>query len=189
MTVLPVGSRTTGRDTAPEPAVPRIRPLPEGPVLVDGPADIVMPDGSVVRCERPVMALCTCRRSLRAPFCDTSHRTRLRRDRATKPRTQGGDPTTEVRTPDGPATEAGTPDGRATEARTLDGPVTETRTPDGPATEAGTPDGPVTEVGTPDGPVTEVGTPDGPVTEVGTPDGPVTEAGTPDGPVTEARTS
>lgn len=137
MTVLPEGSRTTGRGTAPEPVVPRIRPLPEGPVLVDGPADIVMPDGSVVRCERPVMALCTCRRSLRAPFCDTSHRTRLRRDRATKPRTQGG-PTTEARTPDGPTTEARTPDGPTTEPRTPDGPATETRTPDGPATEART---------------------------------------------------
>ncbi|MFH9725998.1 CDGSH iron-sulfur domain-containing protein [Streptomyces sp. NPDC017254] len=66
----PVGPRT---------ARPRIRPLPDGPLLVDGPADIVMPDGSVLHCERPVMALCTCRRSLRTPFCDTSHRTRLRR--------------------------------------------------------------------------------------------------------------
>ncbi|MFF3609337.1 CDGSH iron-sulfur domain-containing protein [Streptomyces sp. NPDC002463] len=58
---------------------PRIRPLPEGPLLVEGPAEIVMPDGTVIRCERPVMALCTCRRSLRAPFCDTSHRPRVRR--------------------------------------------------------------------------------------------------------------
>ncbi|MFF0476401.1 CDGSH iron-sulfur domain-containing protein [Streptomyces sp. NPDC004284] len=58
---------------------PRLRPLPEGPLLLEGPAEIVMPDGSVVLCERPVMALCTCRRSLRAPFCDTSHRPRLRR--------------------------------------------------------------------------------------------------------------
>ncbi|MFF8375614.1 CDGSH iron-sulfur domain-containing protein [Streptomyces sp. NPDC015661] len=59
--------------------VPRIRPLPEGPLLVEGPAEIVMPDGRVIRCERPVMALCTCRRSLQAPFCDTSHRPRVRR--------------------------------------------------------------------------------------------------------------
>nr|WP_240981771.1 MULTISPECIES: CDGSH iron-sulfur domain-containing protein [unclassified Streptomyces] len=53
--------------------------MPEGPLLVEGPAEIVMPDGTVIRCERPVMALCTCRRSLRAPFCDTSHRRRTRR--------------------------------------------------------------------------------------------------------------
>ncbi|MER7540902.1 CDGSH iron-sulfur domain-containing protein [Streptomyces sp. NPDC097704] len=46
---------------------PRIRPLPEGPLPVEGPAEIVMPDGTVIRCERPVMALCTCRGSLRAP--------------------------------------------------------------------------------------------------------------------------
>lgn len=58
----------------------RIRPLPGGPLLVEGPAEIVMPDGSVVLCERPLMALCTCRRTLRAPFCDTSHRPRLRHD-------------------------------------------------------------------------------------------------------------
>ncbi|WP_190158307.1 CDGSH iron-sulfur domain-containing protein [Streptomyces litmocidini] len=62
----------------PRTSPPRFRPLPEGPLLVEGPAEIVMPDGSVIRCDRPVMALCTCRRSLRAPFCDTSHRPRLR---------------------------------------------------------------------------------------------------------------
>ncbi|MEU2431659.1 CDGSH iron-sulfur domain-containing protein [Streptomyces sp. NPDC007861] len=37
-----------------------------------------MPDGTVHLCERPTLALCTCRRSLRFPFCDTSHRTRVR---------------------------------------------------------------------------------------------------------------
>ncbi|MFF7441825.1 CDGSH iron-sulfur domain-containing protein [Streptomyces sp. NPDC008122] len=58
---------------------PRIRPLPEGPLLVEGPAEIVVPDGTVIRCEWPVTALCTCRRSLRAPFRDTSHRPRVRR--------------------------------------------------------------------------------------------------------------
>lgn len=68
--------RASGR-ARPDP--PRLRLLPEGPLLVEGPAEIVMPDGTVIRCDRPVMALCTCRRSLRAPFCDTSHRRRARR--------------------------------------------------------------------------------------------------------------
>ncbi|MFF5784847.1 CDGSH iron-sulfur domain-containing protein [Streptomyces sp. NPDC012693] len=72
------GTRAAGR------AAPRVEPLTEGPLLMEGPADIVMPDGSVVHCDRPMMALCTCRRSLRAPFCDTSHRPRLKRGSRTK---------------------------------------------------------------------------------------------------------
>jgi CDGSH-type Zn-finger protein len=50
--------------------------MPEdvGPVLVEGPVEVVLPDGSVELSERPVVALCTCRRSRRYPFCDTSHR-------------------------------------------------------------------------------------------------------------------
>jgi CDGSH-type Zn-finger protein len=51
----------------------------EGPVLVRGPVEITVGDGAVVRSERPVTALCTCRRSRRFPFCDTSHRDRARR--------------------------------------------------------------------------------------------------------------
>ncbi|MFF5710520.1 CDGSH iron-sulfur domain-containing protein [Streptomyces sp. NPDC012756] len=83
---------------------PRIRPLPEGPLLVEGPAEIVMPDGSVILCERPVMALCTCRRTLRAPFCDTSHRRRLRSgDKQAKTASRGAS-----RVPRGPAEEAET---------------------------------------------------------------------------------
>jgi CDGSH-type Zn-finger protein len=50
----------------------------EGPLLVSGPVDIVLPDGRRVRCDRPVTALCTCRRSRRQPFCDTSHRRKVR---------------------------------------------------------------------------------------------------------------
>ncbi len=50
----------------------------EGPVLVDGPLEIVLPDGGTVRADRPVVALCACRRSRRYPFCDTSHRARVR---------------------------------------------------------------------------------------------------------------
>ncbi|MFI0986999.1 CDGSH iron-sulfur domain-containing protein [Streptomyces exfoliatus] len=82
----PPEPRGAGRDTGTSregtrsrTSAPRVQPLLEGPLLMEGPADIVMPDGSVVHCERPVIALCTCRRSLRAPFCDTSHRPRLRR--------------------------------------------------------------------------------------------------------------
>lgn len=48
--------------------------MAQGPVLVEGPVEIVLPDGTVVCSDRPVVALCVCRRSRRYPFCDTSHR-------------------------------------------------------------------------------------------------------------------
>ncbi|WP_084725694.1 CDGSH iron-sulfur domain-containing protein [Streptacidiphilus melanogenes] len=47
-----------------------------GPLLVDGPIEVELADGSTVRSERPVVALCACRRSRCYPFCDTSHRRR-----------------------------------------------------------------------------------------------------------------
>ncbi|GAA4559074.1 CDGSH iron-sulfur domain-containing protein [Pseudonocardia xishanensis] len=50
----------------------------EGPALVSGPVEIELPDGGRVRSDRPVTALCLCRRSRRWPICDTSHRTRVR---------------------------------------------------------------------------------------------------------------
>lgn len=56
----------------------RVEVTGEGPVLVRGPVELVAPDGSVVCSDRPVTALCTCRRSRRFPICDTSHRTRTR---------------------------------------------------------------------------------------------------------------
>lgn len=52
----------------------------EGPVLVAGPVEVVLPDGRRVTSDRPVTALCLCRRSRRYPICDTSHRTRTRED-------------------------------------------------------------------------------------------------------------
>jgi CDGSH-type Zn-finger protein len=58
----------------------RVTVVPSGPVLVEGPVEVELPDGTLVRSDRPVVALCTCRRSRRAPFCDTSHRTRVRDD-------------------------------------------------------------------------------------------------------------
>lgn len=47
-------------------------------MLVEGPVEVVLPDGGTVRSDRPVVALCACRRSRRYPFCDTSHRARVR---------------------------------------------------------------------------------------------------------------
>ncbi|WP_345609855.1 CDGSH iron-sulfur domain-containing protein [Pseudonocardia adelaidensis] len=61
--------------------VPQVVLTDEGPLLVPGPVDVVLPDGTRVRSERPVTALCTCRRSRRRPFCDTSHRRKVRTPR------------------------------------------------------------------------------------------------------------
>ena len=50
----------------------------DGPVLVDGPVEVVTPDGRRAVSERPVTAVCVCGNSRRYPFCDTSHRRRVR---------------------------------------------------------------------------------------------------------------
>ncbi|MFG3224555.1 CDGSH iron-sulfur domain-containing protein [Kitasatospora sp. NPDC048194] len=50
-----------------------------GPLLIEGPIEVVLPDGTVRAAERPVVALCACHRSRTYPFCDTSHRRRARR--------------------------------------------------------------------------------------------------------------
>lgn len=52
----------------------RVRITDNGPMLMDGPVDILMPDGSVVHSERFVVALCLCKRSKNYPLCDASHR-------------------------------------------------------------------------------------------------------------------
>ena len=57
---------------------PRVTLTSEGPILVEGPIELETPDGTVVRSERPVVAVCACRRSKRYPFCDTSHRRKVR---------------------------------------------------------------------------------------------------------------
>jgi CDGSH-type Zn-finger protein len=48
--------------------------VPNGPVLIEGPVEVVLPDGRTVTSDRFVVALCACRRSRRYPWCDTSHR-------------------------------------------------------------------------------------------------------------------
>lgn len=51
-----------------------VRVVPNGPVLVEGPVHIELPDGSVVDSDRFMVAICVCRRSKAYPLCDTSHR-------------------------------------------------------------------------------------------------------------------
>ncbi|MEW2249997.1 CDGSH iron-sulfur domain-containing protein [Streptomyces sp. NPDC006975] len=45
-----------------------------GPLLVEGPVEVELEDGTTVSSDRFRVALCTCRRSRRYPWCDTSHR-------------------------------------------------------------------------------------------------------------------
>jgi CDGSH-type Zn-finger protein len=58
----------------------RVVVVPGGPLLVDGPVELVLDDGTTVVSDRFVVAVCACRRSKRFPFCDTSHRRRVRSD-------------------------------------------------------------------------------------------------------------
>ncbi|CAM5640282.1 CDGSH iron-sulfur domain-containing protein [Streptomyces badius] len=54
----------------------------EGPILVEGPVEVVGDDGTTTRADRFVVAICTCRRSRAYPWCDTSHRRRKPAGRA-----------------------------------------------------------------------------------------------------------
>ncbi len=53
-----------------------VRVTTSGPMMVQGPVRIELPDGSVVESDRFMVAICTCRRSKNYPLCDTSHRRR-----------------------------------------------------------------------------------------------------------------
>lgn len=70
------GSATGG--ARPERGSTRITLGGEGPILVEGPVEVELGDGTLVRSDRPVVALCVCKGSDRLPFCDTSHRRRVR---------------------------------------------------------------------------------------------------------------
>jgi CDGSH-type Zn-finger protein len=56
----------------------RARLVPDGPLMVEGPVELVTADGQVLRCDRFQVAICLCRRSHTYPLCDTSHRQRVR---------------------------------------------------------------------------------------------------------------
>ncbi|MEU8865127.1 CDGSH iron-sulfur domain-containing protein [Streptomyces umbrinus] len=54
----------------------RVRVQRDGPLLIEGPVEVVGEDGEVTVSERFTVAVCTCRRSRTLPWCDTSHRRR-----------------------------------------------------------------------------------------------------------------
>ncbi|MFE2252167.1 CDGSH iron-sulfur domain-containing protein [Streptomyces lavendulae] len=77
------GTSDTAGSGAPDPAYTaaparRVFVDPQGPVMVEGPIEIALEDGTVVRSDRFMVAVCTCRRSRTYPWCDTSHRRRAR---------------------------------------------------------------------------------------------------------------
>ena len=45
-------------------------------MLIEGPVDMVLDDGSRVCSDRFLVAVCMCKRSKIYPLCDTSHRRR-----------------------------------------------------------------------------------------------------------------
>lgn len=62
-----------------------VRVVQGGPIMVQGPVRIEMPDGSVVESDRFMVAICACKRSKTYPLCDTSHRRRRRGDADSAP--------------------------------------------------------------------------------------------------------
>ncbi|MFE1331436.1 MULTISPECIES: CDGSH iron-sulfur domain-containing protein [Streptomyces microflavus subgroup] len=54
----------------------------EGPLLVEGPVEVVGDDGTLYTSRRFTAAICTCRRTRTYPWCDTSHRRRVKPARA-----------------------------------------------------------------------------------------------------------
>lgn len=48
--------------------------VPGGPVLVRGATSIAGPDGELHDVERPVVAVCACGFTQRAPWCDGTHK-------------------------------------------------------------------------------------------------------------------
>jgi len=58
---------------------PQVELCPDGPMLVRGATEITAADGTVHTVERPVVAVCRCGGSARAPWCDGTHKLLQRR--------------------------------------------------------------------------------------------------------------
>lgn len=64
----------------------RVTVDPDGPLLVEGPVEVVAGDGTVSVSDRFTVAICTCRRSRTYPWCDTSHRGRTKTQTTAEPK-------------------------------------------------------------------------------------------------------
>ncbi len=53
---------------------PRVRGCPDGPWLVRGADGVRTEDGTLHATTRPVVAVCACDRTQRAPWCDGTHK-------------------------------------------------------------------------------------------------------------------
>ncbi|WP_329448926.1 CDGSH iron-sulfur domain-containing protein [Streptomyces sp. NBC_01426] len=58
---------------------------PQGPILMEGPVEVVLDDGTRVRSDGFRTAICTCRRSRTFAWCETCHRPRERAVRSHRP--------------------------------------------------------------------------------------------------------
>ncbi|WP_228044442.1 CDGSH iron-sulfur domain-containing protein [Streptomyces ferrugineus] len=63
----------------------RVRVQRDGPLLIEGPVEVVGENGEVTASRRFTVAICTCRRSRTFPWCDTSHRRCGRRSGTGRP--------------------------------------------------------------------------------------------------------
>ncbi|MGX9672233.1 CDGSH iron-sulfur domain-containing protein [Mycobacterium sp. HM-7] len=55
-----------------------VRIVPRGPMLIQGPVEVELEDGTHVCSDRFMVAICCCQRSKTYPWCDTSHRRQAR---------------------------------------------------------------------------------------------------------------
>lgn len=53
---------------------PQVVACPNGPLLVRGATSLEDEDGVIHHSDRPVAAICRCRRSARLPWCDGTHK-------------------------------------------------------------------------------------------------------------------
>jgi CDGSH-type Zn-finger protein len=51
-----------------------VRQCPGGPLLVRGADTVLDDDGQAHEVTRPVVAVCTCGKSARKPWCDSTHK-------------------------------------------------------------------------------------------------------------------
>lgn len=54
----------------------RIRMRPNGPLVIEGPFELVDSEGNAfqIPADKPAIALCRCGQSSRRPFCDGAHK-------------------------------------------------------------------------------------------------------------------